>query len=50
MKELLISLEHNGGIPLYEQIYQYIKTEIADGKIIAGEKLPSQGPCPGSFP
>ncbi|WP_230399726.1 MocR-like pyridoxine biosynthesis transcription factor PdxR [Novisyntrophococcus fermenticellae] len=41
MKELLISLEHNGGIPLYEQIYQYIKTEIADGKIIAGEKLPS---------
>ena len=28
-------------IPLYEQIYEYIKTDIRNGKISCGEKLPS---------
>lgn len=28
-------------MPLYQQIYEYIKSEITDGKISPGEKLPS---------
>lgn len=41
MKELLIDLTHDSGKALYEQIYEYICKEIADGKISPGEKLPS---------
>ena len=41
MKELTIPLESGGKVPLYEQIYQYIKQDILDGKISPGEKLPS---------
>lgn len=41
MKELLIDLKHNSKKALYEQIYEFICQEIADGKISPGEKLPS---------
>ena len=41
MNELTISLKQGGKIPLYEQIYGYIKEEIRKGTIKSGEKLPS---------
>ncbi len=41
MKELAIPLQADDGRPLYEQIYEYIRNEIVDGKISHGEKLPS---------
>ncbi|MCI8489810.1 MAG: PLP-dependent aminotransferase family protein [Lachnospiraceae bacterium] len=41
MLELLIPLDSDSGKPLYEQIYDYIRIHIADGKISCGEKLPS---------
>lgn len=41
MNELTLNIKSNSEIPLYEQIYQYIKTEIRDGRIGYGEKLPS---------
>lgn len=41
MKELTIPLRQKGRIPIYEQIYEYIKGDIRDGKISDGEKLPS---------
>ncbi len=41
MRELTIDLHPKADTPLYEQIYQYIKQDIQDAKILAGEKLPS---------
>ena len=41
MNELTISLDTRSRIPLYEQIYEYIKTDIQSGRIPYGEKLPS---------
>ena len=41
MNELTLNIKSNSGIPLYEQIYQYIRTNIRNGKIQYGEKLPS---------
>lgn len=41
MHELTISLDTRNGCPMYEQIYEYIRDEIQNGKIAAGEKLPS---------
>ena len=41
MHELTISLDTRSRIPLYEQIYDYIKTDIQSGRIPYGEKLPS---------
>lgn len=41
MNELTISLDSYSRIPLYEQIYEYIKTDIQSGRIPYGEKLPS---------
>lgn len=41
MNELTINLEPKSEVPLYEQIYQYIKGDIQKGRISAGEKLPS---------
>lgn len=41
MNELTINLNPNSKIPLYEQIYQYIKHDIQNGRIQSGEKLPS---------
>lgn len=41
MKELTINLNNKSDIPLYEQIYVYIKREIKSNKIKNGTKLPS---------
>lgn len=41
MNELTINLKPNSKMPLYEQIYVYIKENIQNGKILYGEKLPS---------
>ena len=41
MNELTINLNTKLNIPLYEQIYQYIKNEISSGEIPCGERLPS---------
>lgn len=41
MNELTIGLDTRSRIPLYEQIYDYIKTDIQSGRIPYGEKLPS---------
>ncbi len=41
MNELTISLDTKSKVPLYEQIYHFIKEEIQTGKILSGEKLPS---------
>lgn len=41
MNELTISLKPGKQIPLYEQIYEYIREEIRRGAIQSGEKLPS---------
>lgn len=41
MKELLIPLHIKSEIPLYQQICEYIKREIQNGHLKAGEKLPS---------
>lgn len=41
MYELAINLNQDGKTPLYEQIYGYIRSEIREGHIVSGEKLPS---------
>lgn len=41
MNELTINLNSKLNIPLYEQIYQYIKTDICAGRMPCGAKLPS---------
>lgn len=41
MNELAINLKLTGKTPLYQQIYEYIKESILDGRIPCGEKLPS---------
>lgn len=41
MHELMINLKTKSKLPLYEQIYNYIKQDIQNGKIVCGEKLPS---------
>ncbi|MGN1267458.1 MAG: PLP-dependent aminotransferase family protein, partial [Dorea sp.] len=41
MNELTINLRSDSKTPLYEQIYNYIKSDIQSGKIHQGEKLPS---------
>ena len=41
MIEIMMELKPDGKRALYEQIYAYIRNEIADGKISQGEKLPS---------
>lgn len=41
MYELTILLEEHSKIPLYEQIYRYIREEIRQGKIEPDTKLPS---------
>ena len=39
--ELMVPIENKDSIPLYEQIYRYIKTEIRVGRLRAGSRLPS---------
>ena len=41
MNELTIELSAEDGKCLYEQIYEYIRKEIREGKLLQGEKLPS---------
>lgn len=41
MIEIMVNLQPEKKKALYEQIYEYIRNEIADGKISKGEKLPS---------
>jgi len=41
MNELTINLTAKSQTPLYEQIYEYIKNDIREGKIACREKLPS---------
>ena len=41
MNELTISLDAQSSVPLYEQIYKYIKNDIQDGGLPFGERLPS---------
>lgn len=41
MKDLAIQFQDMDGKHLYEQIYEYIRDEITEGKLLAGEKLPS---------
>lgn len=41
MNELTITLSVKSTVPLYEQIYDYIKNDIRNGRIPCGEKLPS---------
>lgn len=41
MIDLTIPLDNQKRGPMYEQIYEYIRKEIQDRKILAGERLPS---------
>jgi GntR family transcriptional regulator/MocR family aminotransferase len=41
MNELTIHVDAHSSIPMYEQIYEYIKTEIKEGKLATKSKLPS---------
>lgn len=41
MAELIFSIERNSQIPMYHQVYQYIRTQIASGKLPHGTRLPS---------
>ncbi|MBQ7776484.1 MAG: PLP-dependent aminotransferase family protein [Lachnospiraceae bacterium] len=41
MLELTIELQTDSGKCLYEQIYEYIRQEIREGKLLQGERLPS---------
>lgn len=40
-RELTIRLQTDQGIPLYRQIYNYVRDEIRSGSLEAGERLPS---------
>lgn len=41
MNELLVVLDVNAKTALYEQIYEYMKDSILDGRLSKGERLPS---------
>lgn len=41
MYDMAIRLQTGSAVCLYEQIYEHIKREIRDGKLLAGERLPS---------
>lgn len=41
MNDLTINLDVHSSVPLYEQIYKYIKNEIQSGGLPFGERLPS---------
>ncbi|RKQ31341.1 PLP-dependent aminotransferase family protein [Oceanobacillus halophilus] len=42
MEMLLCNLDRASEVPLYEQLYNFIKKEIIEGRIEHGEKLPSK--------
>lgn len=41
MNELMIPLDTKVSIPLYQQIEEYLKQEIQEGRLVAGMRLPS---------
>lgn len=41
MNELTIPIDLNSKIHIYEQIYEYIRNEILEGRLTQGERLPS---------
>lgn len=41
MKELLFNVDRNSTLPMYQQVYRYIKAQIVSGKIGENSKLPS---------
>ena len=41
MKPITLQFDHSNSMPLYIQLYNYLKDEIAKGAMAAGEKLPS---------
>ncbi|MCM1045488.1 MAG: PLP-dependent aminotransferase family protein [Candidatus Gastranaerophilales bacterium] len=41
MYDMTIQLDTGGGKCLYQQIYEHIRQEIKEGKLLAGERLPS---------
>lgn len=41
MKPITLQLDHDSRSPLYIQLYRYLKKEITQGNMPAGEKLPS---------
>lgn len=41
MYDMTVKLQQNSGKCLYEQIYEHIRHEIREGKLLAGERLPS---------
>ncbi len=41
MRNLTVFIDSNSKIPVYEQIYIYIKKEIINGHLVTGEALPS---------
>jgi GntR family transcriptional regulator / MocR family aminotransferase len=41
MAELIFPIDRNSQIPMYHQVYQYIRTQIASGKLPHGTRLPS---------
>ena len=41
MKAILPDLDQNSSIPLYIQLFEYIKAAILEMEIVPGEKLPS---------
>lgn len=41
MNELVFSVNRNSNVPIYQQIYIYIRTQILSGKIAQATKLPS---------
>lgn len=41
MMPISVEFDHNSSVPLYIQLYRYLKDEISRGRISAGEKLPS---------
>ena len=41
LNEFTIGLDVKSDRPLYEQIYQFLKAEIQEGRLSAGERIPS---------
>lgn len=41
MKELIFNINRKSKNPMYQQVYQYIRTQILSGKLEQGKKLPS---------
>ncbi|KMP96069.1 PLP-dependent aminotransferase family protein [Bacillus cereus] len=41
MKELIFNINRKSKHPMYQQVYQYIRTQILSGKLEQGKKLPS---------